>query len=357
LAILSVIKGEGKHIGETDMKTAFDLGIYLESEKCRTIKTDNVEIVKAIIDSVYEEQDNCLEKSQIIGDKPSKEKGEIIDDEVATDKPIKTEKSDKISKVLTKVVKQKSKTTKAKELNFILFCDVCKAKTGFKSRSAHQRHMLKAHKSVIKCDACSEPFSNYATFQVHMKTHLIECSECDKSFNSKKKLQHHIIYIHEQSEKLPCPHCGIFVKNMQIHINYKHIEKDLKICPVCDYTNKDMKQIDRHYRRVHTEIEITNCGFCGIVTKNLRRHLKTKQCDRALEEKVSLQCDDCGKQFSLQTSLEKHKKGIHQKIKDRKCPHCSYCTYSSYNLKLHVNKMHLGKKFEKEICLHCGKES
>ena len=143
LAILSAIKGERKSISETDIKTAFDLGIYLDSEKSRLNKTDHVEIFKAIIDSVHEEQDYLLE-TQIIGDKPSKEKGEIIDDEVATDKPIKTEKSDKIIEVMTKVSEKERRLTKAKKHDFILSCVVCKAKTGFRSRSAHHRQLIKS---------------------------------------------------------------------------------------------------------------------------------------------------------------------------------------------------------------------
>jgi len=67
-------------------------------------------------------------------------------------------------------------------------------------------------------------------------------------------------------------------------------------------------------------------------------------------------CDKCDAKFTTRQSLRKHLKDIHQKVRNRTCLHCEYTTYSGYNLKIHVAKMHEGKRIEKETCVSCLKE-
>ena len=228
-----------------------------------------------------------------------------------------------------------SKVTPEKKHKSDLVCDVCKVRTSFQTRHAHQRHMIKIHKAHITCDQCGEDFTEFDAYE------------------------RHISKVHGREKLCPCPQCGLFVqeRSLQRHIFSKHTIVELKNCPKCAYGHKNVKEVERHYARVHTETLITNCSFCGAMTKNLKRHLIMSQCDKNREEKIAYQCDDCGKQFSMQMNLEKHMKNIHENIKNQKCPDCSYCTYSGYNLRLHANKVHRGKKPMKEKCLHCGKET
>ena len=335
LSILDNLKGDQNVIDEKVAKAAYNIGIPFNKEKRKA----------------YQDEDN-IDKF-VINDEEYKIQTDKIEIKTETENnSLIYEEDEGGGETLRKPKKKKLK----KDQN-LLHCDQCKYKKGFKTKTARERHSLKFHKSSILCEKCSNSFADYSSFQEHMKTHLIQCSRCNKKFNTRKKYQIHNYNVHEKTEKYPCPHCGIFVKNIQIHINYKHTETDVKTCPFCDYTHKSLKEIDRHYRKIHTEIDVTNCTHCGKVTKNLKRHLARNQCDKNIEERVIYQCDDCGKKFSLATSLSKHKKGIHENIKDKMCPHCSYCTYSGYNLKLHLNKMHLGKTKMKETCDFCGIES
>ena len=61
-------------------------------------------------------------------------------------------------------------------------------------------------------------------------------------------------------------------------MNYKQTEKDIKTCPVCDYRNTDMKQIDLHYRRIHTRV----CMHVNI-HKNPKLDLKCKNSSLAID--------------------------------------------------------------------------
>ena len=63
----------------------------------------------------------------------------------------------------------------------------------------------------------------------------------------------------------------------------------------------------------------------------------------------------CNRGFVTKSSLEKHIKGVHLKIKNKHCDQCEYITYSGFNLKLHVSKMHNGKQLEKENFSDCSK--
>ena len=66
-------------------------------------------------------------------------------------------------------------------------------------------------------------------------------------------------------------------------------------------------------------------------------------------------CLDCNKVFNFKQALDNHVKIVHMNVKDKQCPDCSYATYSRYNLRMHVSKIHNGKKIEKEACPHCTK--
>jgi hypothetical protein len=342
LTILSAIKGEDEILEEVSIIAAHNLGIVLDLKNSELNLSDSKESGEIDGDDISEHQVDIYENP---GVKVLNNTIEIFDsgDQHTTtiDKPI---------------VMHEEGLKSENDIEADILCIVCKSGRSFQTKKAHQRHMLKFHVESIVCDKCDEKFTKYDSYQEHQQIHFVECHKCNKTFNTSKKLQNHINFVHE-TERFPCPQCGTLVKNIQMHIKFQHSETDIKTCPVCDYRNTDMKQIDRHYRRIHTEIDITNCGFCGVVTKNLKRHLKIKQCDKNSDEKVKYQCDDCGKQFSIQGSLDKHKKGIHEQIKDKQCPHCTYCTYSGYNLKLHINKMHLGKKLVKDSCIYCGKKS
>ena len=326
-----------------------------------------LEILKAVKDGQKMYDRKVLKASYDISIPLHKDNSDILEDEVGFDnimidtddkEIIKTAKTEIITDTEneTLIVKSDTQSTHRKmeinrkkgrpkkERKSSLFCDQCKFNEGFRTKKAHKRHMLKFHQFAVHCEICSQSFSNYEHFQEHIKTHVIECGDCSKKYNSSRKLK-------IRSGKSPCPHCGIFVKNVNMHIYNQHTERELKTCPVCDYTQTSISRVNKHYRRMHTEMNVTNCGFCGILTKDLNYHLRMAQCDKKKDEKIMYQCDDCEKKFTLEASLAKHKKGIHEKIKDKICPQCSSC-----NLKLHVNRVHLGKKLQKETCEYCDKE-
>jgi len=337
LAIITALKCGQKVTDKNVLNAAHDIFIPLDDDKSDVLN-DEVAFDPSMIDNVTED---IIETGK-------------------TEIKVDTENETSIANPNTPSTRKKidikrKKGRPKKDRKLALFCDQCKFNKGFRTKNAQQKHMLKFHQLTVHCESCNQSYSNYENFQEHIKTHVIECSNCNKKFSSFRKLKIHINNVH--GEKSPCPHCGIFVKNVNIHIYNKHADRELKACPVCDYTTTSTSIVNRHYRRKHTEMNVTNCGFCGALTKDLNHHLQMAQCNKKKDEKITYQCDDCEKKFTMEASLAKHRRGIHLKIKDKICPHCSYCTYSGSNLKLHVNRVHLGNRPRKETCEYCNRNS
>ena len=52
--------------------------------------------------------------------------------------------------------------------------------------------------------------------------------------------------------------------------------------------------------------------------------------------------------------MTRHIKVIHMNQKDKSCPHCDYRTSEGFNLRIHIARVHEGKRFKAE-CPYCNK--
>ena len=192
---------------------------------------------------------------------------------------------------------------------------------------------------------------------------------CGKSFKYRKVLKMHKEAMHQFSNKTHilenvqlkenslCPHCGSsFSTNSTLKAHIKNLYTGVfLLCPKCEYKTRNPGTLKLHHKLRHTEESKLSCMFCGKVVKDLQRHLKVTLCGKDKDESRKLQCQKCSSQFKLK-HLKNHMKIIHEEIKDNMCPHCSYATYSSYNLRLHVKRVH--EKAEMlEQCPYCEKRS
>merc|ERR1711915_1153472 len=64
--------------------------------------------------------------------------------------------------------------------------------------------------------------------------------------------------------------------------------------------------------------------------------------------------DHCEKTFALKDGLNRHMKAIHFQLKDKFCPHCKYRTSEAFNLRMHIARVHEGRKTSIQ-CPHCDK--
>ena len=225
------------------------------------------------------------------------------------------------------------------------------------------RHMLNEHNIPIKCDKCNEHFTEACLLKRHNKKNhpkVFICHVCDISKDDKRKLDYHIEAEHQ--EDIACPQCGILCRTQMLltaHIKRDHLEKVFlekvsEKCAKCDYRTHLPIEMKGHFKRRHTDATKETCQHCGEVFKGLRKHLMRTGCGGEMVIKKE-PCSSCDKVFNFKQALKMHVKKAHEKVKDKHCQYCSYETYSSFNLKLHVTKMHLGSKLEKKACPHCTK--
>ena len=94
------------------------------------------------------------------------------------------------------------------------------------------------------------------------------------------------------------------------------------------------------------KVQCTECG------KSFIQIYKSHFVRLHMEQQEKVKCNECGKQFS-KYRLKIHMKLMHQERKFA-CHLCTYKAQTGYNLRLHINKSHLGiKDLEKFQCPHC----
>jgi len=153
-----------------------------------------------------------------------------------------------------------------------------------------------------------------------------------------------------------CPHCGKIYPNykLQEHINNVHNVLRLTfMCDKCNYQGTSKAQFKEHMKR-HREGKVP-CQICGKLTLkvDLRRHMY--RIHNAERQKM-VPCTVCGKEFKKQQLL-KHMRNVHAP-RTAACDLCDYKARDTYNLKLHISKMHLGvKDLPKEKCQYCDEET
>eukprot|EP00095_Tigriopus_kingsejongensis_P012699 maker-scaffold22_size673200-snap-gene-5.43 protein:Tk12699 transcript:maker-scaffold22_size673200-snap-gene-5.43-mRNA-1 annotation:"phosphomevalonate kinase-like" len=155
----------------------------------------------------------------------------------------------------------------------------------------------------------------------------VYCGECSKVV-LKESLSKHMKDVHNKTNKRPCKYCdkvlsGTF--SLREHIDAVHFKKSKHNCQYCDRTFAHFSNVNRHIRLVHQQMVVThkyvNCSVCNKVVQS--------------------------------TSLKKHMKSIHDKLREFQCPHCEKSFAQSYTLKEHIGARHTNDLCH--TCLLCQK--
>ena len=189
----------------------------------------------------------------------------------------------------------------------------------------------------------------------------IACSACSNVFSTYLSLKFHLTQIHKvykpTKPQVPqtCHLGGITVRHLNEHLARSHIPPSddfREKCLRCEFKGTKGR-LDRHFKPKHT-IEI--CPFCAQVFKGgIDRHANTTNCGKDPVKSISkVPCPQCMKLLKNKEMLKVHVNRIHNQFRDKQCDQCSYNTYSGGNLRLHRNKVHLGKKSEKDLCPQCN---
>lgn len=192
------------------------------------------------------------------------------------------------------------------------------------------------NEETYKCNYCAERFVNDAAFSKHMSRsheekadyyeHIEEvdgkwvCKVCRRSNPKKVACIQHWRKVHNKlKSKLKCDICYKELSNkwnLKLHMKMHEGKRDF-ICDTCGTGFLDKKQLDKHHVRLHGS--------------ELEKELKKTHF-----------CSTCGKGFWNKTSLTTHE-DVHLEGNNFICDQCE-CTFKTSNaLRIHTNRIHLGK--------------
>jgi len=266
---------------------------------------------------------------------------------------------------------------KPKRKNKMHYCESC----NFQATNGKdlRKHVTLLHgrkeKPYKKCKFCMEEFQmrEEQNMNSRYRNHL-------EKFHSTQDLSE----FKEEFDKMDCLKCSVCDKsvygsnpnmaqsNLNRHMKDKHengtAEKQLVSCPECDKA-VNPKYLKKHIELTHNDAKFT-CDQCGKSCKNkqqMRLHIKEHSseqsesfqcevCQEMIPPSGSLRlhmylkhggrkfnpvtCDECGKQLSDKSKLQKHKDSVHLNKKPFKCDICDLSVSRIDNLKQHKQRVH-----------------
>ena len=203
-----------------------------------------------------------------------------------------------------------------------VICPICNKKQTFQFFESEHYY---------RCSNWTAPGSEIIRAKYEKKMKKLEepiaCSECGQTFSTDNSLKSHYFRFHQTD------HPEIFQ------------------CDKCEFKTASKYTLKGHMIRLHTTSTYVTCELCGCKLKSAGRslaiHMKLVHTDHEM-----IKCEECGKQLK-KIQYKSHIKKVHSERK-HSCHLCSYKAQSSYNLKLHIHKSHLGlKEIPKEKCQYC----
>ncbi len=143
----------------------------------------------------------------------------------------------------------------------------------------------------------------------------IECTQCNKTFDSKRKCARHIKRVHTKKKKPhKCTKCNkAFVRkrDCEIHIQSVHTNKRLFGCRRCSKRFFTLNNLRHHERQTHDKIKnchhhCTQCKKAFYKKSDLANHMRTHTGEKPFGCK-------CGIRFSQVSNLHRHERKFHGK--------------------------------------------
>ena len=248
-------------------------------------------------------------------------------------------------------LKQKQSLTKSKPTNCSLCNITCELGTKL------EQHLRKYHPEM-KCKQCEKYFDSKRKLLMHEKMmhesdgDTFACQLCDHVAKSKAHL-----FIHQRLHKQHnCTHCSFQAKSrsaLLLHLQKDHASRKLFKCGVayCSYATNIHGSLKLHQSTVHESQRNFQCSYCGKSYKTqitLDKHMAV--------HKHAFRCDICQASFARKFSLDDHKRKNHE-AEPLRCSLCDAPFISLAKLSKHIREVHKGlkTKYKRFPCKLCGK--
>ncbi|XP_043482665.1 gastrula zinc finger protein XlCGF7.1-like [Leptopilina heterotoma] len=232
-------------------------------------------------------------------------------------------------------------------------CDICQAT--FPQKSKMLRHLKGKHSfhRPFKCSLCPKAFKYKCDLKSHRLVHqdldsnsMHFCDKCDYRSKTRNNLKAHYIRKHTEDYKYFCEHCGKKFKmewDLKFHLGTHGSLQHM--CDICGKFYTSNYSLYKHRKVTHLNNYKFQCSICNkrlLTQKNLDNHMKQHQ--------KTYDCKECGKNFSSKRYLASHAT-IHTEIKPFNCHVCDKTFRTA-----HLRNVHLYTHSEHRpyICDLCG---
>lgn len=111
-------------------------------------------------------------------------------------------------------------------------------------------------------------------------------------------------------------------------------------CSICEKDFADMSSVRKHVRVVHMKVKQHECNECGQLfgeKSNLSKHYLAKHINERRHE-----CIECGKCFNFSDGLKRHYENVHMGLRPHICAICGLGYKQKSHLHKHMTAMHGG---------------
>jgi len=216
-----------------------------------------------------------------------------------------------------------------------------------------QHHHTDNHHILLEEDVVHElddaVMDEESGFETPLSTQFA-CSLCDFETVQEEEIKTHM-ESHEICMVFSCKHCHFQAaskSSLRNHLTEAHEDLCYK-CKNCEYKATTYGAMSRHVRTVHKgeKFPCSMCDYVATQKSNLTTHMSRLHSGFII-------CKVCKAVFNSKSELLEHEQ-THQTIKKEfifcTYENCNYKARSKYGLQLHVDKIHLGRRY---VCDECN---
>ncbi|XP_076673557.1 zinc finger Y-chromosomal protein 1-like [Andrena cerasifolii] len=236
-------------------------------------------------------------------------------------------------------------------------CDICQ--TVFEQKSKILRHITSKHSfhRPFKCATCDKTFKYKCDLRTHRLVHqdvdlslLHCCDKCDYRTKTKNNLKSHYIRRHTNDYKFACEHCGKRFKmewDLKFHIGTHGSSQHM--CDICGKFYTSNYSLYKHRKVAHLNEYKFQCSVCNkrlLTQENLDNHMQ--------QHSRTYECKECGKVFASKRYLATHIT-THTGVKPYMCHICKKNFRTSHMRNTHLLTHSAERPHMCDLCGHSFK--